>query len=109
MTVPVGAVAPFGALSVTVAVQDAACPMATGPGVHSTIVLVECGPGCSGSGMMFSMGEKSIVTANSRLPSGVSATPSFWSGKLPKPMVFSGVLLPGANMKISLVVLPSAW
>ena len=75
VTVPVGVAMPAAAVSVTVAVQDVAWLMATVPGEQVTTVLVEF-VGCSGSGMMFSVGTLASVTANSKVPSGVSAAPS---------------------------------
>jgi hypothetical protein len=43
-TVPVGVVVPLLDMSVTVAVQEVACPITTDTGVHVTVVLVGCFP-----------------------------------------------------------------
>jgi hypothetical protein len=90
-------------VSVTVAVQVVAWPIASGLGEQVKAVLVGSWAGWAGLVTMFRVGAFCSVIANSRLSSGVSATPSSASWLLPKLMVFSGVVVPGANMKTSLV------
>ncbi len=46
VTVPVGFVAPEVLVSVTVAVHEVLVPTVTGPGVHTTAVVVKCSVGC---------------------------------------------------------------